>query len=239
MDPRKPSVYRLPGPKYAPEARESLLLPGILAGMSDSPQLGEWRGAFGNAYIDRNQPSVASDVALARAFAPILARTHPEPTSILEVGSSVGRNLRALRAITSARLLAVEPNDKARTQLLESGVADRVEPGDLACLPFPDNSVDFVFTSGVLIHISDDHVEAAYREIHRVARSWIFTAEYFAPRTETIEYRGRYDLLFKRDYGGLWLDLFEPAVSLADYGFWWKRTTGLDDLTWWLFRKEA
>jgi spore coat polysaccharide biosynthesis protein SpsF len=28
-----------------------------------------------------------------------------------------------------------------------------------------------------------------------------------------------------------------PDLQLVDYGFFWKRATGLDDATWWLFRK--
>ena len=49
-------------------------------------------------------------------------------------------------------------------------------------------------------------------------------------------HRGREGPLFKRDFGALWLDLF-PGLALVAYGFFLKRATGLDNLTWWLFAK--
>lgn len=50
-------------------------------------------------------------------------------------------------------------------------------------------------------------------------------------------YRGHDDRLFKRDFGGYWLDHFSDLWTVA-YGFAWKRITGLDNLTWWLFEKR-
>ena len=44
--------------------------------------------------------------------------------------------------------------------------------------------------------------------------------------------------LFKRDFGGFWLDNF-PDLQVVKYGFSWKRLTGLDNLTWWVFEKRA
>ena len=74
------------------------------------------------------------------------------------------------------------------------------------------------------------------REIHRVSSKYVFCSEYFSPKAETISYRGETDLLFKNDFGSLYLDLF-PDLRLVDYGFFWRRTTVMDDCTWWLFRK--
>ena len=99
-----------------------------------------------------------------------------------------------------------------------------------------DGSIDLVFTSGVLIHVAPEFLEVAYREMYRVARRYLLTIEYFSAEPETKTYRGEDGLLFKRDFGSLWLDLFPPLI-LVDYGFFWKRATGLDNLTWWLFAK--
>ena len=71
---------------------------------------------------------------------------------------------------------------------------------------------------------------------HRVARRYIVCVEYFSDQPETIPYRGHSEVLFKRDFGSLWLDCF-PDLRVLDYGFFWKRLTGLDNLTWWLFEK--
>jgi len=55
------------------------------------------------------------------------------------------------------------------------------------------------------------------------------------PRGEVVSRReGK---LFKRDFGGFWWDVF-PELTFVDGGFFWKRATGLDDLTWWLFAKN-
>ena len=56
-------------------------------------------------------------------------------------------------------------------------------------------------------------------------------------KPETIPYRGHTEALFKRDFGSFWLDCF-PDLRVLDYGFFWKRLTGLDNLTWWLFEKS-
>jgi spore coat polysaccharide biosynthesis protein SpsF len=132
----------------------------------------------------------------------------------------------------------VEPNRRAREILVADRILrpDRVHAADASALPFPDACFDLVFTCTVLIHVPDDALQAAYREIHRVSRRWILCMEYFSPAPLMIPYRGHDDLLFKRDYGALWLDGFRDLEHVAN-GFFWKRTTGLDDVNWWLFRK--
>ena len=44
-------------------------------------------------------------------------------------------------------------------------------------------------------------------------------------------------MLFKRDFGGHWMDLY-PDLRLVGNGFFWRRSTGLDNITWWLFEKR-
>jgi len=92
------------------------------------------------------------------------------------------------------------------------------------------------FTSGVLIHVEPGRLVATLDEIHRVSSKYILAAEYFSPRPEALTYRGQDGLLFKNDFGGLYMDRF-PDLKLMDYGFFWKRVSGIDDITWWLFRK--
>ena len=111
-----------------------------------------------------------------------------------------------------------------------------VRGGTAASIDFPNGTADLAFTSGVLIHIHPDDLLVSCREIHRCARRYIACAEYFAQRPETIPYRGHGDVLFKRDFGTFWMDNF-PDLRFLGCGFAWKRMTGLDDLTWWLFEK--
>lgn len=199
-----------------------------------------WRGDFGDAYVDRN---VASDERVQQrvaAFRKVLDEIgDPAPRNVLEVGCNIGINLRALVQLGVPELSAVEPNGKARDALARSEVIDagRLHDATADAMPFPDASFDLVFTSGVLIHIPPEGLEATYREIHRVAGRYILTMEYFSPREEVVSYHGHQDMLFKRDFGGLWLDLFDDLCPVAE-GFFWRRTTGLDDLNWWLFDKR-
>ena len=109
--------------------------------------------------------------------------------------------------------------------------------GLASSIPLPDGKVDLAFTSGVLIHIHPSKLLASCREVHRVTRQYLVCIEYFSDKDEEILYRGHAEALFKRDFGGFYLDNFSD-LRVLDYGFAWKRLTGLDNLTWWLFEKQ-
>lgn len=203
-------------------------------------RLGLWKGAFGDAYTGRNAPKPALIEARARMWSRILsAIPGTPPASILEVGANLGLNLRALGRVTAAELYALEPNAKARAILEQHRVVPkaRILDGTAEAIPLADASVDLAFTCGVLIHIAPDDLPGSCREIHRVVRRYIGCIEYFSDKPETIPYRGHVDLLFKRDFGAFWLDNFGD-LALLDYGFFWKRASGMDNLTWWLFEKR-
>lgn len=205
-----------------------------------TPQIEFWRGEFGNDYAERNLASHSQLAARLAMWSDILKPVVGKmPNSILEVGCNLGINLRTLSALSSATLMGVEPNDKARAILLRDGILqpENLRGGVAQSIDFPDGVADLTFTSGVLIHIHPDHLLAACREIHRCSRRYIACIEYFADKPEMIPYRGHDDRLFKRDFGGYWMDNF-PDLTVLGYGFAWKRTTNLDNLTWWLFEKS-
>lgn len=207
----------------------------------DTSQLQFWRGEFGTDYISRNSTTAEHLRARVGLWAKIMDKlVGTPPTSILEVGSNIGNNLRALHTLTGAELFALEPNSEARRILVADGVtpAPNAMDGSAASIPLPDNAVDLVFTSGVLIHIHPDQLLASVKEIHRVSKRYIVCIEYFADKPEMVPYRGHEDRLFKRDYGEYYLDNFAD-LRVIDYGFFWKRLTGLDNLTWWIFEKNV
>ncbi len=205
-----------------------------------TPQLDLWRGDFGDKYISRNAPDEASIKVLTRMWATILRPLHVHPKKILEVGSNVGLNLRALRRITQSELFAVEPNAMARKRMIDDGVLpdSNIVEAFAASLPFDDASIDFVFTSGVLIHIGPADLLSSCKEIQRVSSKYVMCCEYYSDCEEEIPYRGHQGQMFRRDYGQFYLDNF-PDLTLVDYGFFWKGAGCLDNLTWWLLKKAT
>ncbi|HEY7608078.1 MAG TPA: pseudaminic acid biosynthesis-associated methylase, partial [Alphaproteobacteria bacterium] len=188
-------------------------------------QIEKWRGDFGDAYVDRNPADAARIRASTAMWARILGRLAGDPPqSILEIGANVGANLVALRQVTGASLYALEPNAKARAALANSGIVppEAVLDGVAETIPMENGAVDLAFTCGVLIHVAPERLLAACREIRRVASKYIVCIEYFADQPETRTYRGESELLFKRDFGGFWLDNFPELVPL-DTGFNWRR----------------
>lgn len=209
--------------------------------MNKTAQLEFWRGEFGQAYTDRNIGNPANLQARVAMWAAILDKmVGKPPESILEVGSNVGNNLRALRALTNATFYAVEPIQKAREKLVADGVVDAARAFDNSAskIDLADDTVDMAFTNGVLIHIHPRDLKASCAEMYRVSRRYIVCIEYFSDKEETIAYRGHEDVLFRRDFGAFWMDNF-PKLGLLGYGFCWKRATGMDNLTWWVFQKSA
>ena len=203
------------------------------------PSLKAWSGDFGTAYTDRNGITDNALRQRVRAWSKIIAAMQGKlPASVLEVGSNQGLNLRALPSLIDAELWALEPNAHARDVLIKDSVvpSERLMAGFGHEIPMKDASVDMVFTCGVLIHVDPSLRAQTLKEIHRVSAQYIVCIEYFSPREESIRYRDQDDLLFKCDFGGLYLDGFAD-LELVDYGFFWKRVTGMDDSTWWLFKK--
>lgn len=200
-----------------------------------------WRGDFGDNYTGRNAVDPRHIAALTANWARILDSTMASPPkSILEVGSNIGLNLRALRNLTDAEFYAVEPNERARNILLRDDVVpiDRILDGVCSDIRLPNDCADLAFTSGVLIHVNPDRLLKCCAEIHRVSRQYIACIEYFSDKSEQVPYRGQTEALFKRDFGSYYLDNF-PDLRILDYGFAWRRVTGLDNLTWWIFEKHG
>lgn len=208
--------------------------------MSQQHPKDAWSGDFGSEYTERN---FVSDEALrvrVKMWATIGRNFHHQPPkTALEVGCNLGLNLRVMRDLWDVELSAIEPNPSAREKVLSDKVLppERLYAGFGDKIPVADGAVELAFTTGVLIHVHPDQLAATMDEVVRVSSKYVLCSEYFSPRAETITYRGQEGLLFRNDFGGLYLDRY-PELELVDYGFFWKRATGIDDSTWWLFRKR-
>jgi pseudaminic acid biosynthesis-associated methylase len=191
-----------------------------------------WGGEFGDRYVERN----ADAYDHRRTFWQDLRR-RTETASVLEVGCNVGGNLRWLvDDLPDGATWGVDVNRSAidRIRAVSPGVNAVLSPGRE--LPFRDRWFDLVFTMGVLIHQPDSTLPLVMAEMVRCSRRFVLCGEYYAPEATEVPYHGHQGALFKRDYGGLFADLF-PGLALVDEGFL-SRDEGWDDVTWWLFRRR-
>lgn len=205
-------------------------------------QLDLWKSDFGIAYGQRgnNRIDAGNIRRLHRDWGKILSRAvTPYPGSALEVGCNLGRNLLVLKHYIG-ELHGVEPNAEVIRSASNNPALSDVcfQEADGAGLPYGENSIDLVFTSGVLIHVAPEQLGAVTDEIYRVTRHYIACIEYFSHEPVEMPYHGRRGMLFKRDFGGYYLDRF-PHLEVVDYGFLWARCDSSDNSNWWLFRKTG
>jgi pseudaminic acid biosynthesis-associated methylase len=198
---------------------------------ANTGQLAHWSADFGDAYTERNVIDWQARVA---GFREVLGDL--DVRSILEVGCNRGHNLQALAHLRpEAAIAGIEPNAHARAIARQAGCDAR--DGDAFALPVADGSCDLVFTAGVLIHVALDDLPRAIDEIHRAAGRWVLAIEYFAESETSIPYRGRDDLLWKRDFRAHY-QVRHGDLSLVREGYLGEGS-GFDRCHWWLFAKEG
>lgn len=198
-------------------------------------QLELWRSAFGREYTDRNDQEKPERVTSWRR----LLDGVEIPRRILEVGCNVGWNLEYLRRIGVDDLYGVEPQAYAVSRARARNPLFNVLHGTAFELPFRDGFFELAFTSGVLIHIAPESIDAALDEIYRVSRRYIVAIEYGAASQQEQEvlYRGNQSALWKRDHGALWRRRYPTLreVRTLHLGV----ADGYDDCTANLFEKVA
>ncbi len=205
-------------------------------------QVDLWSSDFGFEYANRNSNQISAESlrATLKNWARVLQTAiSPPPGSALEVGCNVGQNLVALSHFVED-LHGVEPNQQV-CEMARSNAA--LKQADIRCghggeLPFEDNSIDLVFTCGVLIHVAPENLGKVVDEIVRVSKRYVVCIEYFSSDPVAVSYRGKEDYLFKRDFGSFYLER-HPQLRVRDYGFFWKPLDNSDNTNWWLFSKEA
>ena len=193
-----------------------------------------WAGQFGDHYIDRN----ISDQLFASNlyFFSNILKSCSNVSSIIELGSNVGMNVKALKLLLpESKLHAVEINKSAYDELSK-----------LDCFAHNSAIEDFminetfnlVFTKGVLIHIDPENLESVYSKMYELSNKYILIGEYYNPTPMELSYRGNEGKLFKRDFAGDLLSKFSD-LKLVNYGFAYNRGPfPQDDITWFLLEKN-
>lgn len=192
--------------------------------MSSTKQQQYWKGQFGKEYIGRNSQSFEE---LDRIFQGMIGHSKsslyeefladlPKDAKILEVGCNIGNQLDMLARLGFTNLHGIELNPEALEIAKKRHPQMSFTQGSATDMPFEDSSFDLVFTSGVLIHLNDEHVKAARSEIHRCSARYILGYEYFAEtRTETT-YRGEQSLMWKENFMQSYLDEFADLEPLKE-----------------------
>jgi spore coat polysaccharide biosynthesis protein SpsF len=190
-----------------------------------------WAGEFGDDYIERN-----ADAWRARGdFWQKLLRGR-DVASVLEVGCNAGANLHwVAENVPVDGVFGVDVSRGALERLRGTHPQLNVVVASGRNLPFRDRWFDLVFTMGVLIHVPPVALPVVMAEVVRCSNRYVLCAEYFAEEPTEVDYRGQTGALFKRDFGGLYRELF-PDLELIEDGFL-GRDDGWDDVTWWLFRR--
>jgi pseudaminic acid biosynthesis-associated methylase len=197
-----------------------------------------WAGEFGNDYVVRNnaEASIANNRAM---FSRILARC-PGARSLIEFGSNIGMNLRAIRTLLPQLTVdAIEINESAVKELTGWGGVRKIYHHSI--LEFkPEQTYDISLIAGVLIHINPDALQEVYDKLFRTSSRYVVLVEYYNPSPVEIPYRGHSGRLFKRDFAGEMLDKF-PSLRVVDYGFVWRRDPVFpqDDPTWFVLEKSG
>ena len=190
-----------------------------------------WAGDFGAAYIDRNR---VLDERRATFWVDLI--TGAGIRSVLEIGCGQGANLKPIAALLDPHdVWGVDVNEDALALARLHAPGVNVVASRARRLPFRDDLADLAFTVGVLIHQPETTLPIVMAEIVRCSARFVLWAEYHAPATEEVPYRGESGALYRRDYGAIYRELF-PELSLVREGFL-SPEDGFDRVTWQLLEK--
>ena len=190
-----------------------------------------WAGDFGTAYVDRNR---VLDERRAIFWTELIKSFGIR--SVLEIGCGQGANLKPIAGLLDPHdVWGVDINEDALALARLHAPGVNVVASRARRLPFRDEVADLAFTVGVLIHQPETTLPIVMAEIVRCSGHFVLWAEYHAPATEEVPYRGEAGALYRRDYGAIYRELF-PELVVVREGFL-AREDGFDRVTWQLLEK--
>ena len=186
-----------------------------------------WSGNFGQKYTKRNFRSLKeTDDLYKDGFGITRSELNHQfldnidrNIKILEVGSNIGNQLLYLQEMGFKDLYGIDVQIHA-LELAKSRTKEiNLIHGSAFDIPFKDGFFDFVFTSGVLIHIRPEQINLAMDEIYRCTKRYIWCWEIYAPEFTSIPYINYSDLCYKADYAALFLERFDSLRLIKEEHF--------------------
>jgi len=183
----------------------------------NNQQIRRWRGAFGEAYTERNASIVGvteeqykQNFGLSRSdLNELFLDDLNRDLRILEVGTNVGIQLELLERLGFENLYGIDIQHKAILEAHRQRPKFNIIEGNVLDIPFKSDFFDLVFTSGLLIHVHPDDIDKALQEIVRCTRRYVWGFEYYSDEYEEVRYRENDNLLWKTDFARLYLENFD------------------------------
>ncbi len=132
--------------------------------------------------------------------------------NVLEVGCNTGNDLRAFPEDFEVHGIDLNQNaiEKAKKKLSTF----KFQKASVTDIPYPDSSIDFVFTHNFLNYITDDEMLKAVNELFRVSNKYILNCELFEESESLMkneETNAKYRNMLKR-----WSDFKVKIISHVD-----------------------
>lgn len=134
------------------------------------------------------------------------------PESVLEMGCGAGRNLECIqKGIPSCTINGFDINPVAINVANEQ----TEEPKNIKVASIYEtshiltDSIDIVYTAGVLMHLPEDKVDGVISEMNRIAKKVVFHFELHGP-SHTFDYHR-----YPRDYENKYVSLFNTKKSFT------------------------
>lgn len=170
----------------------------------------EYNSELWNEYTDENENVVQENLSKFIYHLSIGLGTN----RILEVGCNVGNNLSFFPS--TFEIYGLDMNENALRKARNKYPSFIFDKGSILKIPYPDSHFDLVFTRGVLIHIHQDDMIQAIKELFRVSKKWIVNLEYFGVDNKMIKWKRGDNLLWYRDMKKWWSKLNVEIISHTD-----------------------
>jgi len=191
-------------------------------------QMNKWESEFGKKYTNRNIITIdemnnmyCRNIGITRTKLNEIFLSDLNISRILEVGCNIGIQLIILSEMGYKNLYGIELQEYAvdKSKEITKGKDIHIIKGSAFDIPYKDTFFDFVFTSGLLIHISPNDINSVLKEIYRCSKKYIWGYEYYSDIYESIKYRGEDNLLWKTDFVKLFTERFNDLKLIKEERF--------------------